>query len=606
MWDRRHIPLFVAVCLSVLLHVATIGGVYKSGAGPGKLDLGDAKDRGRGRGRREVTFDLSLADPTPPAPSDPPKSEPAGPKKSDPLVPPAKPDNSRKPDALQKPDRPVDPAKPKPPAPPQAPQPKPPKIEKYPDEMGDKTGTGVGANQAAGEQPLQAREADEDQGFLSRDPAGPGKVGNQPSQWLLSPGENGRGGHPGAPAAASTAAGTSGASGAAARDAADPAAATLTTPPREVVPPAPALPSPRPEMTEVTRTTAPPAAVQKAAPPDESRDPSRRPPAPAPLRIALAPPRPEEPEPKAPLSVGPLVLAPRPAAAPPTEGDAALRGDGEKGVKDESLPQDKLLPDDRSANLPRATSRPSAEPGHRDGSDGTDGVIQVAVPRVAPVRAPDPDEAPPKPIRPGLRPVRHSGALARAAAGVAEPDDPGAARPAPAVTPASPPATSPARGEGGAPRPACGPAAHGFGRARLPVAGRAGHRRRPPARRARPAADPAQMSDSESDAFSKIGSAQFRDGRLDVRFGRKIKTTRPHIPIVGQIDAFALRNPEVTLKVDIDPTGKVTEVKVHKSSGSNEIDTPCLEAMYDWWFEPLKDAGGKPIPDTVLFTINFR
>jgi hypothetical protein len=28
--------------------------------------------------------------------------------------------------------------------------------------------------------------------------------------------------------------------------------------------------------------------------------------------------------------------------------------------------------------------------------------------------------------------------------------------------------------------------------------------------------------------------------------------------------------------------------------------------MYEWWFEPLKDKSGKPIPDTLLFTIGFR
>ena len=53
-------------------------------------------------------------------------------------------------------------------------------------------------------------------------------------------------------------------------------------------------------------------------------------------------------------------------------------------------------------------------------------------------------------------------------------------------------------------------------------------------------------------------------------------------------------------------SGKVTAVDVFKSSGSNEIDQPCLIAMYDWWFEPLRDKAGRPVPDTILFTINFR
>ena len=64
--------------------------------------------------------------------------------------------------------------------------------------------------------------------------------------------------------------------------------------------------------------------------------------------------------------------------------------------------------------------------------------------------------------------------------------------------------------------------------------------------------------------------------------------------------------PSVTFKLNISAEGNVTAVTVHKSSGSNEIDLPCLEAMYDWWIEPLKDKTGKPIPDTILFTIDFR
>jgi TonB family protein len=120
------------------------------------------------------------------------------------------------------------------------------------------------------------------------------------------------------------------------------------------------------------------------------------------------------------------------------------------------------------------------------------------------------------------------------------------------------------------------------------------------------AADPAQQSDSESDAFAKIGSYNARDGKLDPQFGRKVKTVRPKLPIVGQVDAFAMGRASVTLKVNIDATGKVTKTRVHKSSGSNEIDQPCVVAMYEWWFEPLRDRAGNAVPDAVLFTITFH
>jgi hypothetical protein len=36
------------------------------------------------------------------------------------------------------------------------------------------------------------------------------------------------------------------------------------------------------------------------------------------------------------------------------------------------------------------------------------------------------------------------------------------------------------------------------------------------------------------------------------------------------------------------------------------VDQPCRVAMYDWWFEPKKDAAGKAVPDVFRFTISFR
>jgi TonB family protein len=119
-------------------------------------------------------------------------------------------------------------------------------------------------------------------------------------------------------------------------------------------------------------------------------------------------------------------------------------------------------------------------------------------------------------------------------------------------------------------------------------------------------ADPAPMSDSESDAFSVLGSAEFRDGRLSVKAGRKVRSRRPKIGLAGQLDLYQRMHAQVTLKVSTDATGKVTDVDVVRSSGSNEIDQPCRVAMYDWWFEPKKDAAGKPVADVFRFTIGFH
>ena len=123
----------------------------------------------------------------------------------------------------------------------------------------------------------------------------------------------------------------------------------------------------------------------------------------------------------------------------------------------------------------------------------------------------------------------------------------------------------------------------------------------------RASADPAQESDSESDAFSKTAIAEvMRDGRLEVRQGRKVKTTRPHFLPGAQADFFAIPNPTIVLKIAIDPTGNVKNVDIIHSTGSVEIDQPCRVAVYDWWFEPTHDKKGRPVADVVVFTIHFR
>ena len=127
-----------------------------------------------------------------------------------------------------------------------------------------------------------------------------------------------------------------------------------------------------------------------------------------------------------------------------------------------------------------------------------------------------------------------------------------------------------------------------------------------PLRTAGGQADPAPMSDSESDPFSVLGSAQYRDGRLSVRAGRKVRSRRPKIGLAGQVDLYQRKAAQITLRVSADATGKVTGVEVLRSSGSNEIDQPCRVAMYDWWFEPKKDSLGNPVPDTFNFTIGFQ
>lgn len=121
-----------------------------------------------------------------------------------------------------------------------------------------------------------------------------------------------------------------------------------------------------------------------------------------------------------------------------------------------------------------------------------------------------------------------------------------------------------------------------------------------------PPADPAPMSDSESDPFSNAGSVTFAPGRVEARYGRKVKTVRPRLTSAAQADLFGLQYPSVILKVKIDSTGKVTSVDILKSSGSNEVDLICQMTLYEWWIEPPKDAAGRPRPDVMVWRLDWR
>ncbi len=116
---------------------------------------------------------------------------------------------------------------------------------------------------------------------------------------------------------------------------------------------------------------------------------------------------------------------------------------------------------------------------------------------------------------------------------------------------------------------------------------------------------PAHQSDEDSDAFSKTLNATIKDGKVEARTGRKIKLKRPDLNNKGLQDLWYLPNPSVTLRLSMDKTGKVIDVFVLKSSGSNEVDTPTYLAGWQSWIEPPKNAKGDPIPDTVFLQINW-
>jgi len=543
MWFRRHLPIIIALCASVTVHLVSFRGAksYQVKLRPIPAAHNPQSD--------ETAIQLSLLDP-----------------------PALKPEEPDKPQDKKDPDKPKELPKP---------APQKPKID-FPDNMGERTGKGIGSSKSEGIEPLKALEADEDQAFLSRNPGAHGRTANRAANWLMSPGENGRGGHPGSPAPA-------GAARSASDDVPVPAdpLATRAPRPQESDPASDATPPAPPDL------SVPPAQIHTAA--ESVAEPSAQPSHPQQAlgmpAQPVQPPAPPQVQPVHELKLSSVSIGAKIAPNPPKPGDDSAKGSGHAGVEDDLI----AMANDPTSNLRRTTTRPTREAGHVEGAPVA---LRVPVPFIAPTRIPDPKEVKPQPVKPAYALLATPPAPASPTPDPAQPtiqqrqqDNPDRKEKPDVTKPAAhspPPAPS-------LPAPAAGAAAS---------ARATGDGRQPGSER--PSGDPGQMSDSESDAFSKIGSAQISDGKLDVRFGRKIKTVRPHIPVVGQVDSFALLNPSVTLKVNIDATGKVTEVSVNKSSGSNEIDQPTLIAMYDWWFEPLRDEKGNALPDCVLFTISFR
>ena len=119
-------------------------------------------------------------------------------------------------------------------------------------------------------------------------------------------------------------------------------------------------------------------------------------------------------------------------------------------------------------------------------------------------------------------------------------------------------------------------------------------------------ADPAPKADTASDPFTNIGSAEFRAGSTRARVGRPHRLVPPRFTLASRREFVSLAPPvSLVLALTLDETGAVTQARIHRSSGSSAIDQACKLIAYKWWFQPTRDADGRPQPEEFLFTILF-
>jgi hypothetical protein len=115
-----------------------------------------------------------------------------------------------------------------------------------------------------------------------------------------------------------------------------------------------------------------------------------------------------------------------------------------------------------------------------------------------------------------------------------------------------------------------------------------------------PSGDIGHRSESESDPFSDHPVVIYRDGKVEARDGRKVKTVKPKLTEAGMLALQAMDTPIIIIEVKIDENGKVTDADYLRRSNKPEVDLPHLQAAYEWEFEPSRDKNGHPHPDTLI------
>jgi TonB family protein len=112
---------------------------------------------------------------------------------------------------------------------------------------------------------------------------------------------------------------------------------------------------------------------------------------------------------------------------------------------------------------------------------------------------------------------------------------------------------------------------------------------------------------AESDAFSSQNpDVVFINGFVRAGNGRVKKSYRVYLNDAAYFALMAMKDPSVVMKARLDPQGKVIDVSVIKSSGSNDVDLPSQLDLRKWEFEPAHDASGQAIADEIVIRFSWR
>src|SRR5262249_44719750 len=112
---------------------------------------------------------------------------------------------------------------------------------------------------------------------------------------------------------------------------------------------------------------------------------------------------------------------------------------------------------------------------------------------------------------------------------------------------------------------------------------------------------PANVEEADKVALPTRGSRGSRGAEVEGLPGERAFNLPPPYPP----DALAARlEGRVLLRVAIDAAGRVTDVRVHESSGVESLDQSALTTVRGWLFTPAR-RGGVPVPYEFLKPIEF-